>query len=149
MKTIVRSPSFCFGRIFFMPVMAAFRSAWLGLAGCLLLGASYSVCAQNTPPAISTITDQVTDEDVPLIDIPFTVRDAESPLDQLRFSTKFLFPGSVSSSGSVTSMFRQCTSLCSTRANLCCAHFSNTGTCRRLLHAIPTQLPLWCHSFAT
>src|SRR5205823_13336552 len=45
--------------------------------------------------------DQVTDEDTPLIGIPFTVRDAQTPADQLRFSTKFLFPDGFLSSGSV------------------------------------------------
>src|SRR5213075_618975 len=56
---------------------------------------------QNTPPSISVIPDQVTDEDAPLIGIPFTVRDAQTPADQLRFSTKFLFQNVVLSTESV------------------------------------------------
>src|SRR5207247_10735287 len=55
----------------------------------------------TTPPNISASPDQVADEDTPLIGIPFTVRDAETPADQLRFSTKFLFPDGFLNSGSV------------------------------------------------
>src|SRR5205814_1510752 len=46
---------------------------------------------QNTPPIISAIPDQVTNEDVPLAGIPFTVWDAETPPDQLRFSPTSTF----------------------------------------------------------
>src|SRR6185295_11500518 len=80
----------------------AFRPFRLCLAGCLLLNAAQIVQAQqNTPPTISAIPDQVTDEDVPLIEIPFTIRDAATPADQLRFSTRFLFQNVLLSTGSV------------------------------------------------
>ena len=102
MKTIVRLSPFSIGPFSFIPFVTAFRPLWLRLAGCLLLGAAHAIHAQqNTPPSISAIPDQVTDEDTPLIGIPFTVRDAETPPDQLRLSTKFLFPDGFLSSGSV------------------------------------------------
>src|SRR5437773_4144098 len=94
MKTILRSSPFNIGSTSFIVFTSAFRPLWLRLAGYLLLGSTHAVHAQqNTPPTISAIPDQVTDEDVPLIAIPFTVRDAETPADQLRFSTQFPFPG--------------------------------------------------------
>jgi len=56
----------------------------------LLLAATISLVAQaNTPPVVSAIPDQITDEDVPILNIPFTVGDAETPADQLRLSTSF------------------------------------------------------------
>src|SRR5262245_24526368 len=100
MKTTVRLSPFSIGPFACIPKVS--RPLWLGLAGFLLLGAAQGVRAQqNTPPVISAIPDQVTDEDVPLIEIPFTVRDAESAPDQLRFSISFLFPDGLLSSGSV------------------------------------------------
>ena len=102
MKIIVRLSPSGIDPVSFIPFATAFRTLWLRLAGCLLLGAAHAVHAQqNTPPTISPIPDQVTDEDTPLIGIPFTVRDAQTPADQLRFSTKFLFPDGFLSSGSV------------------------------------------------
>lgn len=47
----------------------------------------------NTPPTISAIPDQMTAEDIPLIGIPFTVWDPETPPDQLRFSTQLFIEG--------------------------------------------------------
>jgi hypothetical protein len=47
---------------------------------------------QNTPPIISPIPAQVTEEDTPLIGIPFTVWDAETPPEQLTFSTMLGLP---------------------------------------------------------
>src|SRR5438045_1506308 len=71
----------------------SFRAVRLALLCCLLLGAVQPVRAQqNTPPTISAIPDQVTEEDVPLIGIPFTVWDAETPPDQLRVSGTFFIP---------------------------------------------------------
>src|SRR6266700_334109 len=42
-------------------------------------------------PIISAIPDQVTTEDEPILQVPFTVSDADSPLEQLRFRTSFFF----------------------------------------------------------
>src|SRR6266498_3427830 len=47
---------------------------------------------QNTPPILSAIPDQVTEEDTPLIVISFTVSDAETPAGQLTFSTMLDLP---------------------------------------------------------
>jgi hypothetical protein len=100
MKTLVRFSPVNIGLKTFIPFAPAFRLFRFCLAGCLLLNAAQMVRAQqNTPPTISAILDQVTDEDVPLIEIPFTVRDAESSPEQLRFSTVFGF--SDRNSGSV------------------------------------------------
>ena len=74
------------------------KSVRLALLCCSLLGASQPGHAQrNTPPIISVIPDQATEEDVPILAIPFTVGDTETPPDQLKFSTTFDF-----GAGSVT-----------------------------------------------
>lgn len=53
-------------------------------------------------PVISTIPDQITNEDEPILDVPFTVLDPDTPLDQLRFSTLFTFiPQKPSSPGDI------------------------------------------------
>jgi hypothetical protein len=102
MKTIARLSPSGIDQVSFIFFAVAFRPVWLSLAGCLLLSAAHVVQAQqNTPPSISVIPDQTTDEDTPVIGIPFTVRDSETAADQLRFSTKFIFPGGVLNSGSV------------------------------------------------
>src|SRR5947207_193702 len=80
----------------------SFRAVRLALLCCLLLGAVQPVRAQqNTPPTISAIPDQVSEEDVPLIGIPFTVWDAETRPDQLDVSGKFLLPGPLYGLGSM------------------------------------------------
>src|SRR5438445_2582475 len=59
---------------------------------------------QNTPPIISAIPAQVTEEDTPLIGIPFTVWDVETPHEQLTFSTMLELPdGSISRDSMVVS----------------------------------------------
>src|SRR5205809_3743824 len=42
-------------------------------------------------PVVSSIPDQVTDEDEPILHVPFTVWDADTPPDQLRFSAYAYF----------------------------------------------------------
>jgi len=76
------------------PRVLALRCAFL-----LQFGVIPQISAQqNTPPIISPIPAQVTEEDSPLIGIPFTVWDAETPADQLTFSTMLGLPdGSINS----------------------------------------------------
>src|ERR1041385_7972516 len=40
------------------------------------------------PPILSAIPDQVTTEDEPILQVPFTVSDADSPLEQLRWRVR-------------------------------------------------------------
>src|SRR5881394_1587417 len=102
MRTTLRSSHFGIGPIVWIPFATTFQPLWLRLAACFLLGAAQAVHAQqNTPPTISAISDQVTDEDVPLIGIPFTVRDAETSADHLRFEISFPFQNGLLSRGSV------------------------------------------------
>src|SRR6185503_14119943 len=56
---------------------------------------------QNTPPNISAIPAQVTEEDTPLIGISFTVWDAETPPERLTFSTMLELPNGVVSRDSM------------------------------------------------
>src|SRR6266536_3847175 len=57
-------------------------------ASLFLFGAALRA---GEPPIISAIPDQVTFEDLPILRVPFTVWDADTPLDQLRFSSGIQF----------------------------------------------------------
>lgn len=57
----------------------------------LLLATTGNLLAQaNTPPVISAIPDQTTDEDVPILNIPFTVQDPETTATALKLSLSVL-----------------------------------------------------------
>ncbi len=72
-----------------MKTISSLVSLWLGL----LVAAMQALAVQpNTPPVISAIPDQFTNEDVPILNIPFTVWDAETPADKLRLEWTVVKP---------------------------------------------------------
>src|SRR5436190_6976644 len=56
---------------------------------CALLFLCGKEARAAVAPIISTIPDQVTHEDEPILRVPFTVWDLDSSLERLRFSTSF------------------------------------------------------------
>ncbi|HYV26967.1 MAG TPA: FG-GAP-like repeat-containing protein, partial [Candidatus Eisenbacteria bacterium] len=69
------------------------------LLGILLLGTVVGRAA--VAPLISAIPDQVTFEDVPILRVPFTIWDADTPLEQLRLSTHTAYGSSSFVSGGI------------------------------------------------
>ena len=59
----------------------------------------FGACAARAAvaPIISAVPDQVANEDEPILDVPFTVWDPDTPVNQLRFSTFFSFNDRTSS----------------------------------------------------
>ena len=60
---------------------------------CVVAGLSFAgaTSVQALPPVISAIADQVTLEDQPILEVPFTVSDPDTPASQLLFSTSLSF----------------------------------------------------------
>src|SRR5208283_678073 len=58
----------------------------LGVACCM--GFSYTAFAKNTPPTISAIGNQTTNENTPTGPIPFIIGDQETPADSLLLSVQ-------------------------------------------------------------
>src|SRR5207247_11176073 len=67
---------------------------------CVLVSIVGAVIARGAvAPTISPIPDQITLEDEPILRVPFTIQDADTPLDQLQFLTVFTpFTASISPS---------------------------------------------------
>src|SRR5438552_1176978 len=70
--------------------VSALCSAVLGVFHVAVVAGSAAIA-----PVISAIPDQVTYEDEPILHVPFTVWDADTPLEQLRFSTVFSFTNNI------------------------------------------------------
>jgi hypothetical protein len=68
---------------------------------CVLLSLIGAGVQAAEPPILSAIPDQVTTEDQPILQVPFTVSDADSPLEQLRFRTSFFFNDTHLSAGRI------------------------------------------------
>src|SRR6266566_5872807 len=72
------------------PMVLAVLCAFLPLFGACAARAAVA-------PIISAVPDQVANEYEPILDVPFTVWDPDTPVNQLRFSTFFSFNDRTSS----------------------------------------------------
>lgn len=101
------------GRVALVGDEEVFLSSYPGTGACIRLVASSRLIFRNavayviptgtagTGPQISEIPPQTTLEDTPILDVPFTVSDPDTPLDELTFSALSSNPTLIAPSGVV------------------------------------------------